>query len=485
MYVFFSAAAVVLSPLVVIELIVRICFPYPTFDFDDPYVSFIGLRSLFVLDESGQRYETAEERYRYFCPQSFEAKKGPDTFRIFCLGGSTVQGRPYHAVSSFTAWLQFNLQAARPETNWEVVNCGGISYASYRLVPILRETLRYEPDLYIICTGHNEFLEDRTYQRIKQKPRILLWLHQVLLSLHTYSHAYKYLSPNRALRTDGDHSSKTVLPTEIEAKLDQHNGWNSYHRDETWRADVIEHFNLNLETMIRICRGAGTPVILMNPVSNLKDCPPFKSEFNFNLSERHINYIIDLWDQADALDESDVQGKMELLKKTASIDHRHAGLLYQMGKCCERLERYSDAKHWYIQAKEEDICPLRMLEPMHEIVLKTASQYRLPLVNMKALFEEQSEHDIPGAEWLLDHVHPNIKGHQLIADELYTRMEEMNLVQTPAHWRSIRDEFWEEHLSKFDESYYEDGAQTLENMREWGRGRFSNPFHEVGPMGDK
>ena len=47
-----------------------------------------------------------------------------------------------------------------------MINCGGVSYASYRLGPILDEVLGYEPDLIMLYTGHNEFLEARTYPRL-------------------------------------------------------------------------------------------------------------------------------------------------------------------------------------------------------------------------------------------------------------------------------------------------------------------------------
>ena len=151
-----ATVVVVISPLVVGELVVRLCIPAPAISLDDPYVSFSGIRPLFVPDSTGTRLETAKERLLCFCPQSFNAVKGPDTFRIFCLGGSTVQGRPYAVETSFTTWLKLNLEAARPQTDFEVINCGGISYASYRLVPIMSEVLKYKPDLFIIYTGHNE-----------------------------------------------------------------------------------------------------------------------------------------------------------------------------------------------------------------------------------------------------------------------------------------------------------------------------------------
>ncbi|MFH1742030.1 MAG: hypothetical protein ABIH23_23760, partial [bacterium] len=114
-----AAAVVVFLPLVLIELVLRLCVASPPGDFDDPYVSFAGVRPLFVLDSTGTCFNTAGERLTYFRPQSFAAVKSPETFRVFCLGGSTVQGRPYSVETSFTTWLRLDLQAADPETEWE------------------------------------------------------------------------------------------------------------------------------------------------------------------------------------------------------------------------------------------------------------------------------------------------------------------------------------------------------------------------------
>jgi hypothetical protein len=168
-----------------------------------------------VLNESGTSFETASERHFYFCPQSFSAVKKEDTFRIFCLGGSTVQGRPYSVETSFSTWLKFNLDLVYPENTIEMVNCGGISYASYRLVPIMEELLTYEPDLIILCTGQNEFLEERTYHRLKKTPPGLISLHQRLLWLRTYSLANQWLASRQSRDT-----SPLVLPAEVQPKLD-------------------------------------------------------------------------------------------------------------------------------------------------------------------------------------------------------------------------------------------------------------------------
>ena len=125
---------------------------------EDPFVGFSATRPLFALSEDDSRYEIAKGKLTHFQPDSFAAHKPAGEFRIFCLGGSTVQGRPYSIETSFTSWLELSLQAADPSRTWRVVNCGGVSYATYRLVPMLEEVLNYEPDLVIFCEGHNEFL---------------------------------------------------------------------------------------------------------------------------------------------------------------------------------------------------------------------------------------------------------------------------------------------------------------------------------------
>ena len=60
--------------------------------------------------------------------------------------------------------------AADPSRRWEVINAGGISYASYREAKLVEEIARYQPDLVLVYSGHNEFLEERTYRKAAAIP---------------------------------------------------------------------------------------------------------------------------------------------------------------------------------------------------------------------------------------------------------------------------------------------------------------------------
>jgi len=292
-----------------------------------------------------------------------------------------------------------------------------------------------------------------------------------MLKLRIYSLAHQLLSHHRSQRTQAGHASKTILPPEVQAKLDFQEGLKSYHRDEAWRNGTIEHFHHNLETMVKVSRRAGVPIILVNPVSNLKDCPPFKSEHRSNLFESEIQRVVELREQAGKVDWSNTYGKIGLLEQAAAIDNQHAGLLFLLGKCNSHIGRYSEAKKWFVMAKEEDVCPLRILEPMHKSIRDIASRYHIPLVDVKMLIEQRTTDGIPGDEWLLDQVHPSITGHRLIADALYEVMENNGMVGTPAGWRAGRDALCKYHLSSLNEAYYARGAARLKRLVEWSRGR--------------
>ncbi|MFC1764576.1 SGNH/GDSL hydrolase family protein [Planctomycetota bacterium] len=457
---------VVLAPLLIIEIVFRLWVPDPGMGQNDPYVSFAGLQPLFVLNVNGTTFNTAKERLHYFCPQSFPASKAKDTFRIFCIGGSTVQGRPYSVETSFSTWLKLNLQAICPDKNIEMINCGGISYASYRLAPILQELLGYESDLFILYTGQNEFLEERTYRRLRRMPRSLIRLHRSLLWLRTYRVANHYLHAQRDQK-----QVKTKLPPEVNPKLDLEAGVQTYQRDLPGQQSIIEHFRYNVEHMVRLTRQENIPIVLMNPVSNLEDCPPFKSEFRADLSVQDRNRINTLWERARHWETTDPWGKLRLLEQAIALDQTHAGLLFQAGKSAVLTGNQKRARQWFIQAKEQDICPLRMLEPMHDIVKQIAAQNAVPLVDVRHLIEQQSDGHIPGSQWLLDHVHPTIDGHQLIADAIIDTLADMQFIHCPSDWNNQRATLWEDHLTSLEEGYYQEGFVHLKMLEAWARRR--------------
>jgi len=529
----FRVAAVMigLSPFAAAEAVFAIFdWGRPTYR-EDPFVGFRAVHPLFVLNEDGTRYEIAPSRQGYFRPDSFARRKGSNEFRIFCLGGSTVQGRPFAIETSFPTWLELSLEAAVPSVGhgnappngrsreWEVVNCGGISYASYRLVPILEEVLGYQPDLVIIYTGHNEFLEDRTYAHVKSMPGIVVRPYELVLRTRTYTLLRKgYVRLRAGWKEVPDR--RPVLESEVDAMLDHRGGLEQYHRDEQWRRACIEHFRFNLRRMVEMACQAGVPLILMNPVSNLRDCPPFKAQHRDGLTAEELKRWEALLAEAAKHRSTNVYQAALILQQAMAIDDQHAGLHYMLAECYDAMGMTDEAATAYLKAKELDVCPLRILEPMNQAVVEIAGQTGTPLVDVRKLYEkldvaeqkgipladvrkrgergegrgesedaggEGSEIDpstltpcplshisgIPGGYLLVDHVHPSITGHQLIANALADEMVRQGFVQPVPDWTSNRDRLYRKHLASLDDFYFSKGLERLERVRRWTQGKAS------------
>ncbi len=365
---------------------------------DDPFVGFRAVKPLFVPSDDGTRMEIPKARQVYFCADSFAAQKADDEFRIFCLGGSSVQGSPFHIQTAFSTWLEISLKAAEPTRTWRVVNCGGVSYASYRLVPILQEVLDYEPDLIIVYTGHNEFLEARTLDHVAAQGALVNESIELASRLRTFTLLREGYLRLQGISSQDPPAGRPVLPTEVETLLDYRGGLEQYHLDDAWHASVIGQYEFNLRRMVRMARERGVPIWLVNPPCNLRDCPPFKAEHDPKLPAE----AVDRW---DALIESahrhlrrehyDPYQALSEFRQACQLDARHAGAFYSLAQCLESLEKLDEAKAAYQQAKELDVCPLRILQPMNEVVLKVADESDLPLLDAVALFESVSANGIP------------------------------------------------------------------------------------------
>ncbi|PWB67376.1 MAG: O-GlcNAc transferase, partial [Holophagae bacterium] len=148
----FAAAATVIF-FAVLEAVLAVVGVKPRAYEEDPYVGFSGRAPLFVevRDSDGTVVmERSPAKATLFNMQRFPKVKAAGTTRIFCMGGSTTYGHPYEDPTSFCGWLRELLNAAQPDHRWEVINAGGISYASYRVALLMEELVGYDPDLFII-----------------------------------------------------------------------------------------------------------------------------------------------------------------------------------------------------------------------------------------------------------------------------------------------------------------------------------------------
>ena len=251
----------------------------PYLDTRDPYVGFASYVPLFVddTDDNGRAVlRTAQNKLEYFNAQQFSKDKPAGTVRIFCMGGSTTFGRPYDDTTSFAGWLREMLPVSVPDKKWQVINAGGISYASYRVATVMEELVNYQPDLFIVYTGHNEFLEERTYGELRDVSPSRKWFTTAASRSRTLALMHQFLGPDRKIDR-----AQMLLSGEVNAVLDHTVGPTSYERDDALRKQILEHYEWNLHKMVDLARSVGAKVVFIKPASNLKDSSPFKSHVKF------------------------------------------------------------------------------------------------------------------------------------------------------------------------------------------------------------
>jgi len=386
--------AVTVAFFLALELILALCGVRSVLYDEDPFVGFAADVPLFVehtTPDGREVWRTANNKRRLFNLQELARRKPPGTVRIFCMGGSTTYGSPFDDATSFCGWLRALLPVADPSRKWEVVNCGGLSYASYRVTRLMEECSRHEPDLFIAYCGHNEFLERRTYGEMLDAPGPLLRAATAITRTRTGTVIKRALDAVRTRPAD----RRTILPAEVEAELDNTVGPEHYHRDDEWASRVVAHFRLNLARMADIARAAGARMLFVTPASNLKDCSPFKSEGG---------------------------------------DGRDAGAHYRAGQTLLAKGRYAEAREAFARARDEDVCPLRATTPMVRIVAEAAADRRVALVDFARLIDERAPHGIPGSEHFLDHVHPTISAHRLLALAIIDTLAEHSLLELSPDW---------------------------------------------------
>lgn len=473
----FRLLAVLLGflPFVLLEAGLRLADVAKPTRIDDPFVGFSGIHPLFELDEVTDCYRTVISRRHFFAEERFAAEKPENGFRVFCLGGSTVHGRPYQPDTAFSKWMQLELAAIHRDRNIEVVNCGGISYASYRLLPILREVLGYQPDLIVIATGHNEFLEDRTYQSIKTRSTFATLLNDVVFSSHTVTLI------RQLIRSDSDSKAPAaegteLLPKEVETRLDTQSGYASFHYDDQWRHDVVTHFESTMRSMVQHCRDADVPVILLKLGSNLRDCPPFKSEHPPELPVDDAQAWQVAFDKARAAESENLERALELYHKAEAIQAKHSLLAYRIARCRDLLDQPAGAREYYIKARQWDVCPLRALDETLAAIPNAIpgdandADKKAAVIDVQDLIEQLSQNNIPGFDWYIDHVHPTIAAHQHIARATIAEIHKMQLLPKstllPAAQRQL---IYQKHFDRLGETYLRNGGRRVGWLENWAR----------------
>ncbi|MCK5863098.1 MAG: SGNH/GDSL hydrolase family protein [Candidatus Hydrogenedentes bacterium] len=316
-----------------------------------------GAESLLFLPIRGGFMETNPDKSFAFHSQRFEMPKPLRTMRIFALGGSSVNYLDYE----FTC-LAEDLQRAWSEQvdTVEIINCGGLSYGTHRLVLIMAEIIHYNPDLVIIYSGHNEFEE----------------LQQLHLANLDFASAQRVLGRTALYRFMRDMRTRSEIVTLQQARQrrelataipDTSTTWAHVFTAEEMEARMDAYRN-NLAAIIRKCQDKEVPVIIGTVPSNL-----YKP--NLPGSEgKQYEEVVRLFDG----------------------EHYKEGVV--LG---QHILRNATPRHQSSEVENNIICHL-------------SEEFHIPLARVESAIIQAEPNNVPGETLFGDHCHLNAAGNTIL-----------------------------------------------------------------------
>ncbi len=415
-----------------------------------------------VIRETQGEFETyqlnPEIGLRYFPPemasiqpkpgfQIFDVEKDPETFRIFVLGGSTTAGFPLHTHGSISNMLRIHLEHRLPQQRFEIINCGITALNSYAVLDFVRELVEYDPDLFLVYMGHNEFYgalgpaSRAAFGKSQGWVRALRWILDLRISRALDEVVRKIRPPERV-------QGKTLMGAMV-GKTQIREG------SEVWTS-ALEGFESNLRAIVEATEP--TPILFCEVVSNLRDQIPFESVRSESVSaEQAAAMDARLAEARERLRSGEIEVASQVLGDLRSESPEHAETAYYDGRA--KLAAHLSSVEEGVEAGAEDSTedstedsvqesaqegveegvaretgrsaawPHSVAQPFLEAKDLDTIRFRAPSAIVDAIGRvcedtraervsaprQLSPDWIPGTEWFYEHLHLKPSGTELIA----------------------------------------------------------------------
>jgi len=224
--------------------------------------------------------------------------------------------------------------------------------------------------------------------------------------------------------------------------------------------------------MVEIARNAGAEPVFVVPASNRRDCSPFKSEYSgATTPEQRARWHEHFERGRVALAAGRNREARDELHEAARIDPRRADGLFWLGRALAALGEREAATQAFDDALEEDVCPLRSLAPFPKAVREIAARRGVAVVDFPAILQRAAAENDAGdpfsSDYFLDHVHPTIEGHRLLAVGIFEAMRAHSLIDAPALSPSDLVSAREEVFASLDDRRHGLALRNLAKVLSW------------------
>lgn len=341
--------------------------------------------------------------------QYFLAQKPKGSLRLLVAGESTAAGFPYGRFGSPAALLLQQLKRQYPDQQIEVISTAMAAINSYTVLDIMPELLAVKPDAILLYLGHNEYVGllgiGSQFQASPHRQLTLWWLQLKQFRLYQLvQQGLQAVLPAPGAEVKSGQTTMAQMASQSGIALDS----------AAYLAGV-EQFRDNVADISLLAHQAKVPLILTTLVSNELDLAPFL------VDQSQSPPVL-----APNLSTTDALLQLPGLLKTAPDD---ALLHYQYGKALLANKQPEAALQAFQQAKELDLLRFRAPNAFNQLLREQSNMPGVWLADADHLFRQHSSEGILGAELLLEHVHPNQQGYQLIAQSWWRSLSRAGVVK--------------------------------------------------------
>jgi tetratricopeptide (TPR) repeat protein len=329
------------------------------------------------------------------------------------LGESVAWGDP-DPTYGFGRYLEVMLRQRYPQTKFEVVNTSITALNSHAFLPMVRELVHYQPDLFVIYAGNTEVVGPFGPGTV-----LTPWD----LSLPAIR-ARIFLSSTRLGQLVGKVTGSGQKNGQewrgMEMFLDR-----QVRADSPQMRPVYENFAANLRDIAAVARGSGAQVVFSTVATNLKDCAPFAPLHREGIRDDELRSWEGLVQRGADLESAGSYGEaLKLYLSAAEIDPQYAELQFRIARCLWSLGDFAGAKERFLRAQDLDTLRFRADSKLNDVIRAQAGP-GIGIVDGAAVLAGESQHEVPGSELFYEHVHMNPRGTYLLALALFRRVDNM------------------------------------------------------------
>lgn len=363
------------------------------------------------------RYVTSPHFKSVMNFQTFAGTKPPGVLRVFFLGGSAALGWPAADDCAATGYLRRALEKAAPG-RYEIINAAAMSFGSHRVLDFLEDVVEMDPDLVVIWSGNNEYVERNAYspglagRRTRRVQRLLL-----------KSNLY------RALRAGIFRFAPSLVRHTRGSDLTNLREVPQVHRGRLGRLpeidhEVREHYNRNLAGMAKLLRDRGVPGVFCTVPVNLSAWAPYSIPPRFGDQAQAKAWNNLMGEGVDLLDRGDNRGAAARFEQALVLTPDNALAAYFEAQALQRFGEVPRARALFQQARDTDARPLRAFSLFNqEVRALAASGKGIAVIDLERALLEASGPNLMGMDLFYDYCHPTRQGHLLVARALLPALE--------------------------------------------------------------